>query len=306
MKSAGRVRAVGFLMVLGMTMLLVCPFAARSERKVKLTPDLVAGETILYEIRGRIQRQVKEESRVGTISTPGNVKQEFSETLRVRIKATRVESGRPVVDVQAEFEVPADGAEGNPPAEKHNVDFTIGGNGQLVRAAGLDDLNPLERIAWQFWISQFAFGWTLPSEKLKRGAKWKSEEPENNPTPIGRLMWERETTYGENGKCPIVPTEHCATFFTNASLKQKSSITDSTPEDYRLHELKTSGTATGTNEIYTTISQNTGLVLRGSEDVRQSMQVVIAKVDASNAVKFTVDASSHFEMVMASGAPAVR
>ena len=62
----------------------------------------------------------------------------------------------------------------------------------------------------------FAFGWTLPLQLLKRGDKWKSEEPENNPAPIARLVWERVTTFGDDGKCPVTPTEACAVFFTNA------------------------------------------------------------------------------------------
>ena len=40
------------------------------------------------------------------------------------------------------------------------------------------------------------------------------------------------------------------------------------------------------------------MAVRGTEDVRQSMNVVIAKTDGSNGVKYTIEAASHFEMVM--------
>ena len=41
--------------------------------------------------------------------------------------------------------------------------------------------------------------------------------------------------------------------------------------------------------------------MRGTEDMQQSMEVVIAKSDGSNDVKYTIDAGSHFEMLLVSG-----
>ena len=71
-----------------------------------------------------------------------------------------------------------------------------------------------------------------------------------------------------------------------------------TPEEYKLHELKTSGTTSGTNEIFTSISLKSGLVLRATEDSKQSMDVEIAKIDKSNAIHYKLDVTSRFEMVM--------
>ena len=281
--------------------------SAAKERNARFVPELTKGQTLVYDIHGRVQRHVKTQSRVSSILEPRDTKQEFSGKLRIKIESVESENGRPVISARADFEYAGDENESTPATEKRGVEFTIAGNGQVKSLTGFDDLDPLERIAWQFWLSRFAFGWTLPSDALKPGAKWKSEEPEDNPAPIARLAWERETTYGERSKCPVNPAETCAIFLTNAQLRQKSSATDSTPEDYRLHELRTSGTATGTNEMYTTISQQTGLAQRGTEDVRQSMSVVIAKADASNGVKYTIDATSHFEMLlMAAGATATK
>ncbi len=257
-------------------------------------PSLQKGQAVLYTVQGRVQRKVKSESRVSTILKPAEEKQEFSGQLHIKVMDVGTENGRPVIRAKAEFDYPE-----NTTALKHVAEFAISGNGQVKNMSGFDDWEPIERMAWQFWISRFAFGWTLSSENMKRGAKWKSEEPENSPAPIARLVWQRETTFGETGKCPMTPTDSCAVFFTNAVLKQKSSVKDSTPQDYRLHELSTSGTATGTNETYTTISEKTGLAVRGTEDVRQSMKVVIVKSDGSNGVRYTIEAASHFEMVLA-------
>ncbi|HET6931158.1 MAG TPA: hypothetical protein VFI45_12620, partial [Candidatus Acidoferrum sp.] len=168
-------------------------------------------------------------------------------------------------------------------------------DGQLGNIQHLDDLAPEQRLVWQFWIARFAFGWILPSKRLKPGERWKFEEPELNDSLIAGLVWERETSYVRDDPCPVFPAETCAVFHTQSILKQKSSAKDSTPESYRLHELKTFGTAKGHNQTITYISRKTGLVLRANEDIQQSMEVTVMKSDGSNGVRYTVEATSHLE-----------
>jgi hypothetical protein len=136
---------------------------------------------------------------------------------------------------------------------------------------------------------------------VKPGDKWRTEEQEETPSPIANLVWEKETTYVGNDRCPLIPAETCASFLTRATLKQKSSMKDATPEDYRLHELRTSGTAKGTNEIVTYISLKSGLVVRATEETQQSMDVTIAKADGTNGVHYTIEASSRFETLVVTG-----
>jgi hypothetical protein len=202
---------------------------------------------------------------------------------------------------ETEVDSEAHTAAGNLAPKPLKVGFTIAGDGDLTRADGLDDLDPEQRLAWQFWVAQFAFGWTLPAAGVKPGERWKSEEVEKTPAPIAGLMWERETTYVQNDKCPILPDENCAVFLTKATLRQKSNPKDTTPEDYQLHELKTSGTASGTNETVSYISLKSGLLLRATEDLRQSLDVTIAKADGSNQVQYQIDVSSHFETMFVPG-----
>ncbi len=268
------------------------------EKPVKLMPELHAGQVLRYDIHGRVQQHIKTESQVTNYKVPRDVKEEFSAVLRVTVGKVERENGRPVVSAQSEFEYPGSGETGSAAAQKHCVDFTIGRDGQLEKLSGLDDLEQVEQLAWRFWLSQFAFGWTITGQKVKAGENWKSEQAESSPGPIAHLYWERETTVGESSRCPVKSGEDCMVFLTTALLKQKSSTKDSTPEDYRLHELRTSGAASGKNEAYDAISEATGLLMRGTEEVRQAMEVVIAKADASNAVKYTMEAASHFEAVL--------
>lgn len=279
----------------------LCIAAARdsfADRRVALLPRLQTGETLHYQIHGRVQRDVTTESRVTSMAKPADLKEDISLELQITIKEMRMENGRPVIVAHGEIQPPNDAARKNAPAANPSVDFTIDGTGQVQKVEGLDNLDPEQRLVWQFWIARFAYAWTLPADGVKPGQTWKTEESERTPGPIANLVWEQQTTYGQNDKCATVPTEKCAVFLTTAKLKQKSSPKDTTPEDYKLHELKTSGTTSGTNEILTSISLKTGLVLRATEDVKQSMDVEIAKIDKSNSVHYKLDVTSRFEMVI--------
>ena len=43
--------------------------------------------------------------------------------------------------------------------------------GDIHITEGADDLDPEENLTWQFWASQFAFGWTFPPVGVKPGEK---------------------------------------------------------------------------------------------------------------------------------------
>jgi hypothetical protein len=81
-------------------------------------------------------------------------------------------------------------------------------------------------------------------------------------------------------------------------MKQKSPQKDGTPEDYKLHDLRTMGIASGKNETITYISLRTGFVIRATEDANQSMNVIIAKSDGSNRVHYVIDAESHAQILL--------
>jgi len=274
---------------------LLCAANLRSDTRPLFVPQLKSGQTLLYEVHGRLNRSVKTESRVSTFFGPQQLQGDLSSQIRFTVQKVSAGKPHPVATAQTELLFIAS-PHGNPttaPAQK--LTFDILGSGQLFKIEGLEDLTPEQRLIWQFWIARFAFGWTLPPSRLKPGEKWKSEEPETSDSLIANLVWERETTYSRDDQCPVVPAETCAVFLTQSTLKQKSSTKDSTPESYRLHELKTMGTAKGTNQAIAYISLKTGLVLRANEDVQQSMDVTVMKSDGANGVHYNVEATSHLE-----------
>lgn len=278
--------------------------AGERDARVVLLPQLRNGETLLYESHARLDRHVQTKSNVATMVRPAELRRDLSTQVWLSVQEARLVNNKLVMAGETELapiELPP---RDQPTPKMSRVNFTIGGDGGLARAEGLDDLDPEQLLAWQFWMSQFAFAWTLPSAGVKPGDKWKSEEPEKTPTPIANLAWERETTYVQNDKCPILDNQRCAVFLVSSTLKQKSNPKDATPEDYQLRQLKTSGTVKGTNETVAYISLETGLLVRATEDLQQFMAVTVAKADDSNHVNYNMQVTSHFETMLVPNAQA--
>jgi len=271
---------------------------AAGEDRIQLLPKLQNGGSVQYETRARIDRHVATKSNVYSMVGPRQVRRDLASALRLDVQEVQLVDNRPMLSGSTKI-VSLDAPDPNEAAEKPaKILFTIGGDGNIHVVDGADDLDPEQNLTWQFWAAQFAFGWTLPAAGVRPGEKWKSVEPEKTPTPIANLVWERETTYVQNDKCPILTDQECAIFLTNATLRQKSNPKDTTPEDYRLHQLRTSGTTSGTNETVSYISLKTGLVVRATEDLQQAMDVTIAKADGSNQIHYTITATSHFETAL--------
>ena len=273
----------------------LCAVSLRSDSRALFVPLLKPGQTLLYEVHGRLNRSVKTESRVSSFYGPQQLQGDLSSQIRLTVQKVLAGKPHPIASIQTEL-LPIPSAQVNSQASPaRKLTFDILGNGQLGNINSLDDLSPEQRFIWQFWVARFAFGWTLSASRLKPGEKWKFEEPELNDSLIAGLVWERETTYARDDQCPVFPGDTCAVFLTQSTLKQKSSPKDSTPESYRLHELKTLGTAKGKNQAITYISRKTGLVLRANEDIQQSMDVTVLKSDGTNGVHYNVEAISHLE-----------
>jgi hypothetical protein len=276
-------------------MLASTALALRGDSRAVFLPQLKSGQSLLYEAHGRFDRKVKTESRVSSMLGPQELHGDLSNQIRLSIREVIPGKSRPIFTAQTEIQPGEGTSTGSTTLPSPKLSFNILANGQLGDINGLDNLSPEQRLLWQFWVARFAFGWTLPQNGIKLGEKWKFEDPELSDSLIAGLVWERETTYASNDKCPVFPGETCAVFLTQSTLKQKSSTKDSTPEEFRRKSLKTFGTAQGTNQVICYISLQTGLVLRAKEDVQQLMDVTVMKTDGTNGVHYTIDASSHLE-----------
>lgn len=301
------------------------PVATGGAERPTLFPKLHAGHTFTYLIEYRTQKNVKTESRVVTPSGPQNDQSGARWLLRVEILDVHPDGRRAAIHARSQFESLdsklAPDQQGSdkaaPAAESKSVEFTILPDGRADAVKGIEALFPEQRVAWQAWLRQFAIAGIFPRDGVKRGQTWKSTEVEESPSLIARLEWEKSASYVRDEPCAPVQlselgaaapnksaSETCAVILTHAVLKQKSSPKDTTPEDFRLHDLRTTGTASGANETITYISLKTGLVVRVKEDAKQFMDVVIAKADGSNQVHYNVDATRHTEiLLLADAAP---
>jgi hypothetical protein len=308
---------------------LVLVTASAAENRPKLLPQLQPGQTVTYLIRYRSDKNVKTESNVVAPMAPNAAQLDAHGLLQIEILDVQQAGGKTAIHVRGKFLTLDSGVWVKKPGDKKqnwdvqkmdnegkSIEFTISQSGSAEKVAGLDSLFPEQQQAWQEWVARFAVAWTIPAAGVKLGQKWKSEQPEQAGAPIAELVWLRESTYVRNEPCHASqlsllgepsassgPAETCAVLLTTAKLKQQSSPKDATPEDFKLHELKTTGIAKGTNEIITYISLRTGLVMRATEEASQSMDVTVAMLDGSNRVHYNVDAKSHSEVLLVTDTP---
>ena len=193
--------------------------------------------------------------------------------------------------------------------DQKTLEFTMLANGRVGQLEGFDKLTTEQQLAWHEWAMQFALAATFPAQGIAPGSKWRYEQPEESPSAIAGLAWLKEANYVKDETCHAVRLEAkgeiiddvsdmCAEILVRAKLKQNSPAKDATPDDYKRHDLRTSGTAHGTNEVISSISLRTGLVLRASQEANQSMDVQIIKADGSNGVHYLVDAHSRSEIFL--------
>lgn len=303
--------------------------AAVADQRVSLLPKLESGRVLTYLVRFQSKKDIKTESKVALPMIPDGVQLDAHGLLRVEILDVQQSAGKPLVHAKAQFIALDSGAWlKQPGAKKPNwskqltdpagktIEFEISPNGSFEKITGLDTLFPEQQQAWQEWAARFATAWALPVQGAKIGEKWKSEQSEREPSLIAGLAWARDSSYVRNEPCRASqlsltgdfspasgPSDTCAVLLADAKLIQKSSPKDSTPEDYKLHELKTMGTVKGTNEIITYISLTTGLVVRATEDANQQMDVVVAKTDGSNGLHYNVKARSQTEVLLVTETP---
>ncbi len=304
--------------------LLAAATLCAGDRRVHLLPKLHPGQTITYLIRFQSDKTVKTESNVVAPMAPNAAQIDAHGLLRVEILDAQEMGSKAAIHARGQFLTLDSGVRLKAPGDKKSdgdkqrvdpdgksIEFTISSDGSVNSVKGLDSLFPEQQQAWQQWVARFALVWTLPANGMKFGEKWKSQQAEQAGAPIAGLHWARESIYVRDEPCQASqlsitgdvsassgPPDTCAVLLTTATLKQKSSSKDATPEDFKLHELRTMGTAKGAGEIITYISLKSGLVVRASEETSQFMDVVVAKADDSNRVHYNVDAKSHSEVLI--------
>lgn len=337
-KIAGPALAVGLAASIAAVTAVtgVGPLDAKPPANERITffPKLAAGQVLTYQIVHHADKSATTQSSVATATpkSPSGTDTNVRALLRLEVLGVGNQGQRATVRVRSYFQVlnsathltvPKDLP--TPPDQVQRLDpkgaaieFTIDPDGRVEQFKGLDVLYPDQQQAWLEWVARFAASAALPEGGIRIGQKWKTDELENSPAPIAKLTWQRESTYVRDEPCHVseltiegdvaaphpqqVP-ETCAVIETSATLKQHSSPNASTPPDYKLHQLQTSGTATGNNKTLLFVSTQTGLLVRSSDHADQKMSVTIAKADESNKVHYDIHATSDTEIFRIANSP---
>ena len=303
-KFGGRPRAKYFVPVFALLAFFATFVGQAKDRpkRVNLFPRLQAGQTLAYQISYHSDKHVKTESSVIVATPDDSAKVDVSALLRLEVLGVQAKGERAVIHARTRFEVLNSDSHFKvpqvepPPAQLQKqdangkvIEFTILPDGRLDQLTGLDALFPEQLQAWQEWASRFLLAAAFHTKGVRVAQKWNSEEAEKSPSPIAGLRWMRESTYVHDEPCgavqltvqgSVAPSdadlETCAVILTTAGLVQDSKGKNATPEDFKLHELQTAGTAHGSNRIITYISLKTGLLIRASEEATQEKLMAAA------------------------------
>jgi hypothetical protein len=276
------------------------------ENRIALVPHLQGGQQLTYRVRYREQRSVHAESRVVSPLAPEDSHIDLIREVRVVVRQGSEASSQKTL-LRVSLVNPDAPAAADPLA----VEFALSAKGDVEDLANLSKLSPEEQLLWRAWVDRFTVAWSLPPN-LRTGERWSTEEPIPQSL-LAALTWQKESRFVNQHPCSTLPPagrasqpqistkssqETCAVVLTQATLRQKSSIKDATPEDYKLHGLKTFGSARGSDEIISYIAVNSGIVVRATENSSQAMDAVVAKTDGSNRVHYTIQAESHTEIIL--------
>ena len=288
-------------------------------QRIPLTPSLHAGQTLIYQIELSGSRSTKVESQVTAPQSPPSTDLNAFCLLQVDVEEASAAGFRLKTYLSEKNSARSSQKSSSDQitsAPDKLVEVRIARSGSASQIEGFDKLSAAQQYAWNAWLSRFTSSMTFPKSGLRRGQRWETSEPETSPSPIAGLSWERKHEYvkpeactpGRNaatdkiGKAQAT-SEMCAIIFVRARLRQKSSPKNTTPQDYELRGLTTSGIATGGNETVLYISANTGILVRSTEDVQQSMDVTVALKDGSNQVRYRINARSHSQIQLLPDVP---
>jgi hypothetical protein len=308
------------------SVIAVCFSMHASERhaRVDLYPRVQVGQTFEYELSYHSEKHVKTETPAFLSAPPHSGKMDIAALIRFEVLGVQPQGERAAIHARTVFRIlgeaghikssrlaPSSNQTREEESDTKFVELKILPEGRVEEVKGLDQLTPDQQEAWQELLSRFLLAATLPPGGVRVQQKWNSIEPENSPSPIGGLQWLRESTYAENQPCRSIEiaatgqnstgeadTQTCAVILTTAALRQQSKPSNATPEEFKIHELRTTGTANGKNRIVSYVSTKTGLLVRATEEATQQMDVIVAKSDGSNRVHYEVKARSQSEVLL--------
>ena len=282
------------------------PVFLPAQHGVLPSPALRAGQALIYQLEFNASRETQTESPLSGPTLPPSDELNAACLLQVEVVGQNSSGFRLKTYLSEKTEPPRSAnsaASRGESAPDKIVEVSVARNGVASQIKGLDQLSVAQQFAWNNWLGRFTSTWTYFNSGVHVGSKWELDDPETTPSPLSRLVWAKKYQYVRNEPCgPSTPSAigNCAVVLVRAQLHQKSSPSHATPEDFKLHGMVTRGTATGANETILYIALATGLLVRSSEDAKQSMDATIALADGSNEVRYVMKAKSRSQIQLLS------
>lgn len=313
---------------------MILALTAIADQRVHLTPNLISGEVLRYQIDSRT-------TTTGAVTTPlanpeGGSRSDQAIHLVVKLDvlgASAASASAPGgIDLRATFQKSSASSEGDAldpstPSladryarmEGRSIEFTLTPDGQLTGFTGLKEIFPDTSAAQPIisWLSALSPDAGMPQNGVRIGEKWKSEHPLEGQ-PLSDLLWRTESTYLRNEPCdsaagapsrsnrPASSASDCAVILTHFDIsRQGSAHSDATPEDYRRNGLRTSGTWLGSGEALESVSLATGLLISSTQTSKQDADYEVVSVATGSRIheQGHVESQSEITLVTAPQTP---
>ena len=317
------------LLLLAMLLPAVLALPALAQKNLS-PPVFKPGETFFYRVHLKMNRDITTVSALSLPQTPTQANLDVQGIIQIEVLPPNADGASGSIRFRTWFLTlagdivfrPRTGKPGEEnaqpvPVEKKFIECTLAPTGEISQIIGLDALAPEQQQAWREWASRFSAAFLIASEKRERAEKWSSEEPESAPSPIAELRWQKKSQYVHDEPCaPLkftrsaefqraTSSESCAAIISTATLLQKSSSKDSTPLDYKQRNLRTSGVASGTNDVLLSISRKTGRLIRATQNATQKMNALIALTAGPTQVHYDVTATATSSVELVTDLPLV-
>jgi hypothetical protein len=331
-------QAVAYCLATLAAFALRLPSIGAASQRIHLTPNFTMGESFRYHIESQTTTTGTTTTPIVNPEAAKQLKQVAD--LEVRLDVVGVQpapaaSGAPgAARLRTTYEkaTAATQTDAYDPAaaaldaqynnlQGRSVEFTIEADGKISHISGLDEAvsNPSAAAAVRDWITGFSPSANLPPEGIAVGQKWSAERPLEN-TPLGNLLWRTSSSYLRDEACELpgqstsaAPAGHsaaspaplCAVILTSFDiLRRGSANADATPEDYRHNGLRTSGTWTGKGETLSTISLQTGMLLRSTQTSTQKMDFEIVSALSGSKIHYAGQVETQSEITLVPNAVA--
>ncbi|HEV2387725.1 MAG TPA: hypothetical protein VGS20_10780 [Candidatus Acidoferrales bacterium] len=178
--------------------------------------------------------------------------------------------------------------------QNHSFEFTVNPQGAVVQVAGLNRLEPDERLrnSIRQWLSTLTLPLSLWKPGMKPGARWRTETPLVD-SPLAGLAWRTETAYRNDEACPPAPgaseaagAGRCAVIAAHLRGVQRVPRGGATPAEYRRQGLRTSGQWKAHGASLSYVSLATGLVTSTTASEHDDMDVTIVPAAGGSELRY--------------------